>query len=194
LAWDAAAVAILGVMVASRSFGRWAICVVGGAVAVSVAVLGLGADVGVYRGLSGVDSALFVTAAVLLLQQGWREGRQMLVGVSLLALAGFTAKTLIEVSTGEVFFVQDLGDGVTPVALAHLAGGVWGLVAALCPLSFRDVLHHTSRLLRGHLGESATFRGDRRLRRNQTYEARCADDREHIAGGARGAHSGQEVG
>jgi rhomboid family GlyGly-CTERM serine protease len=137
LAWDVVTFTVLGAMVAERSFARFVACLIGAAVAISAATLILRPDVAVYRGLSGVDSALFVTAAVMLLRQGWREGRQFLVASALLALAAFSAKTLFELATGKVLFVQELGDGVAPLALAHIAGGAWGGLAALWPISFR---------------------------------------------------------
>jgi rhomboid family GlyGly-CTERM serine protease len=78
-----------------------------------------------YRGLSGIDSALFVLLAVALLRResGARAG---LAGVAVLL---FLAKAAWEVSTGSTLFADSAG--FVPVPLAHLLGGAWGLVAAV---------------------------------------------------------------
>jgi rhomboid family GlyGly-CTERM serine protease len=189
LMWDVAAFAILSIMVAGRSMARWIACMIGAAITISLAVLLLQPEVTVYRGLSGLDSALFVTAAVMLLQEGWQQKRHFLTGFSLLALAAFSAKTLFELTTGNVLFVQDLGEGVSPLPLAHIIGAGWGLTAALCPLSFPGAHSHTPRLQQNHLRQSTPSVGHGRSLRNQEPEGRCAHDRQHSAGGTRGAHS-----
>lgn len=85
-----------------------------------------------YRGLSGVDSALFVLAAVLV---GREEsgGRRLLAA---LAVAGFLAKALYESATGAALFAESAGSFV-PAPLAHLTGGACGLFAAYNPPQLR---------------------------------------------------------
>ena len=81
-----------------------------------------------YRGLSAIDSALFVLLAVLFLREelaagraeGWWGG---------LALAAFLGKLGWEAATGATLFAPAAG-GAVPLPLAHLAGGLCGLVAA----------------------------------------------------------------
>jgi rhomboid family GlyGly-CTERM serine protease len=77
-----------------------------------------------YRGLSGIDSALFVLLAVALLR---REGGGAAAGLPGLALLAFLARTVWEVSTGGALFADGAGSFV-PVPLAHLLGGAWGVV------------------------------------------------------------------
>lgn len=88
-----------------------------------------------YRGLSAIDSALFVLLAVLFLREelaagraeGWWGG---------LALAAFLGKLGWEAATGGTLFAPAAG-GAVPLPLAHLAGGLCGLAAACLPASGR---------------------------------------------------------
>jgi rhomboid family GlyGly-CTERM serine protease len=88
-----------------------------------------------YRGLSAIDSALFVLLAVLFLRdelaagrpEGWWGG---------LALAAFLGKLGWEAATGGTLFAPAAG-GAVPLPLAHLAGGLCGLAAACLPSSGR---------------------------------------------------------
>lgn len=89
-----------------------------------------------YRGLSGLDSALFGLLAGSLLTRGDRVAT--FAGV--LALGGFAAKGLFELSTAQTVFAT--GAGYAPVPLAHLIGLLAGLTAALAPC--RPKRHHVS--------------------------------------------------
>jgi rhomboid family GlyGly-CTERM serine protease len=82
-----------------------------------------------YRGLSGLDSTVFVFSAVWLTrtkcdQRDWR-GFFLFAVLCML----FLAKLLYEVVTGHAFFAK--ADGIfTPVPLVHLVGGMVGAVMA----------------------------------------------------------------
>jgi rhomboid family GlyGly-CTERM serine protease len=122
LGWDVLAFAVLGGACERDSRGRFLACLGGSALAVSLAVWWGLPGMARYRGLSGVDSALFVLLAVSLMQRAGAS-RRLMVGAW--ALVGFLAKLAWEGATGGALFV---GDGVGPVPLAHLAGASVGFV------------------------------------------------------------------
>ncbi len=82
-----------------------------------------------YRGLSGLDSALFALLAARVFQQSLIcRDRRRLVSIGALA-AAFAGKMLYEAMLGSAVFVHDSADMV-PVPLAHIAGAAVGLMAA----------------------------------------------------------------
>jgi rhomboid family GlyGly-CTERM serine protease len=83
-----------------------------------------------YRGLSGLDSALFTLTAITLLRRERASGRRLTAWIVGSTLAGFGAKIAFELWTGATFFADSAG--FVPVPLAHVVGGVCGWVGALC--------------------------------------------------------------
>ncbi|MHB8788446.1 MAG: rhombosortase [Desulfobulbaceae bacterium] len=82
-----------------------------------------------YRGLSGLASAIFVFATVMMTQKAY--SRRDWPAIWLPAAAGitFTGKVVYEYLSGSALFV-DSPDIFTPVPLVHLAGGAAGLLTA----------------------------------------------------------------
>lgn len=82
-----------------------------------------------YRGLSGIDTGLFVWVAVDFVRTSWtrRQRGFSLAGVA--AIAALIGKLIFEANTGQTLFV----DSTTfdPLVESHLAGVAVGLVAAL---------------------------------------------------------------
>jgi rhomboid family GlyGly-CTERM serine protease len=76
-----------------------------------------------YRGLSGIDSALFVLLAVTFLKEELAAGRRGWAWLGGLALVAFGAKLGYEVITAAALFTEASG-GAVPVPLAHLVGGL----------------------------------------------------------------------
>lgn len=113
--WDSLAFLILAVLCETRiSRARLVATVLGSALAVSAGVWIALPEIDRYRGLSGIDSALFVLLAASLRTPLGR-----------LALVAFLGKSAWEVWTGSTLFTA--ADGFVPVPLAHLIGGAWGL-------------------------------------------------------------------
>jgi len=86
----------------------------------------LAGDVEVYRGSSGLATALFAVVALDLLcdrSRGWI--RRSLGGVALLLLA---AKTVWEATGGTALAAGPLPESVSVTPVVHLMGGVAGLV------------------------------------------------------------------
>lgn len=98
---------------------RVALALIAGAALSAVAVHALSPDLSVYRGASGVASALFVLAALRVGEES--EGAPRLL--AWLAVALFLAKDAWEAFTGQTLFAGPLPDGVRVVPLVHLMGG-----------------------------------------------------------------------
>ena len=104
-------------------------CVLGSALAITGCLWFLQPEITHYRGLSGIDSALFVLLTAML----WRDARSrndsLLSWVALVGLLGFFAKVSYEWLTGEILFVDSHAAGFIPLASAHLVGGTVGLIS-----------------------------------------------------------------
>jgi len=95
-----------------------------GAVATAGAVQ-LSPDLLVYRGSSGLASALFVLAALGIA----RSSRGATRGLALLATGLFLAKAAWECRTGQALFAGPLAPGVRVVPMVHLLAGLAGAAA-----------------------------------------------------------------
>ncbi|MFG0319091.1 MAG: rhombosortase, partial [Planctomycetota bacterium JB042] len=118
--WDLAALLLLGPALERRGRARFAGLLLAAPLAVSGAVLLGRPDLGVYRGLSGVATALFGALAVDLLRT---PSRRTLGG---LALVLAVLKVVSETVRGEPLFAEN-GVGFAPVPIAHAAGLVTGV-------------------------------------------------------------------
>ena len=132
LFWDVLAFAALGVACERKGSARFLVCVVTSALAISFSVWLLLPGLQIYRGLSGVDSALFT----LLITDLWDEQRQ--TGqvrsqvIAALCLVAFLLKIAFEVRTGRNIFVSGLDAGTVGVPLAHIVGAGCGLLVGSC--------------------------------------------------------------
>jgi len=131
LAWDLAAFVLLGVLLERHSRSLLGITLAVSALAISGAVWLAAPELTTYRGLSGVDSALF---AAVVTHAGIAAALQSRWGSALwpvLAAVAFTTKVVAESTAGGALFVAP--DVLfVPVPLAHVAGGLTGLVVAVC--------------------------------------------------------------
>jgi rhomboid family GlyGly-CTERM serine protease len=129
LAWDLGAFAILAALLETRGHGPLLACTGLAALAISAASL-VALPAGFhYRGLSGIDSALFALLLVQLLREAC--ARQETARAMLLAALGlaFSAKVAYEVMTGQALFANS--PAFTPVPLAHVVGAAVGAAVAL---------------------------------------------------------------
>jgi rhomboid family GlyGly-CTERM serine protease len=121
LAWDAFAFLILGIACERRDRAAFHATLLASAIAIPIAVLLFAPNVTAYRGLSGIDSALFA----LLLTHGAKRSRMVL-----LCAVAFAAKIAFELTTGSAVFVSDMGADVVSVPIAHLAGALVPVILA----------------------------------------------------------------
>jgi rhomboid family GlyGly-CTERM serine protease len=131
LLWDVLAFAVL-VLIGWRSCPRRLLLTLGlSAATIPVAVWYLAAETIRYRGLSGIDSALFVLVAVTLLKEDLSGRRWGRVAAVALVIAGFVGKIVFELATGTTLFADS--SSFVPIPLAHVVGGACGWLAAASP-------------------------------------------------------------
>ena len=131
LFWDAATFLLLGVACVWRSVGRTVATLLGATAAISASLLLFQPEMATYRGLSGLDSALFTLLAAMIWRESRRDGRWKLGAVALAAAAAFLAKAAYESATGTTLFVDSSAAGFIPLASAHLIGGAVGAFVGL---------------------------------------------------------------
>ena len=121
LAWDGLAFLFLGLVCAQKwpfKF-HWTL--------MTAAILTPLAAMPTYRGLSGIDSALFALAACRIMIE--QRGRDR--AIVAIAFAGFLAKIGFELATGSTLFVHELAPGVVALPMAHVIGAAVGIFSAL---------------------------------------------------------------
>lgn len=128
LVWDVVALLVLGGLAEldSRRAVVWTLAIAAAAIGVSVVVLQPQFDS--YRGLSGLDSALFGLVIARLGLDGWRQRHGFSMALAGLAGGGFLAKTGWEFAVGDTLFA--VGATYAPVPLAHLVGLLAGIGVA----------------------------------------------------------------
>lgn len=130
LIWDIAAFIGIGLLCERENRRGFLLCLVLATICIPLAVWALLPETDVYRGISGIDSALFCYAAMMFLLDSLREGRNPVAAVALVALGLFLGKTCYEYLTQTTLFVQSVQDFV-PLPLTHLVGGLAGVTTAL---------------------------------------------------------------
>ncbi|MFQ5654950.1 MAG: rhombosortase [Planctomycetota bacterium] len=134
LIWDAAALGILGWLCERRDPRAFRWCLFSAACAIPLAIAIAAPELRHYRGLSGIDSALFMMLAVGIIRDaspgaaGGGASRPRARAAGLLVLL-FLAKVIYEVATASTLFVDSAAAGMVPVPLAHLVGAAVGAAA-----------------------------------------------------------------
>jgi rhomboid family GlyGly-CTERM serine protease len=128
LCWDTLVLLILGVVCERRSRGCYLICLAVSAIAISLGVWLAVPQLGIYRGLSGVDTALFSMLAVSLLREKWSQRDWLWMGILGVLAAGLAGKLAYEILAGGSVFVAAAAADFQPVPLAHLVGVAVGAV------------------------------------------------------------------
>ncbi|MDZ4831237.1 MAG: rhombosortase [Phycisphaerae bacterium] len=131
LAWDLGVFVLLAALIERRDRAALVWCVVAAAVTISLNLWFFAPTIVIYRGLSGIDSALVAMYATQVLMRRGEHSRSMRLIVGL-ALAGLAAKTVIEFRFGATVFVNHVAASFEPVPIAHLVGGATGALLAMC--------------------------------------------------------------
>lgn len=158
LFWDLSVFVILGTLCERASRRIFGAAVAASALLIPLAVWMFHPGMELYRGLSGIDSALYLTAGVCLLRE--RGSARGVPGLFVMAvvLTAFCFKIGYEFFTGLTVFVADQ-TGFVPVPVAHLAGAAAGAAAALLPRGGRtgmlSPLFRSSGLQRGRRATGA---------------------------------------
>jgi rhomboid family GlyGly-CTERM serine protease len=121
--WEAIAFVILGVWCEHLSRRRWMVLLIAASLLVPLIMWLVLRGVETYRGLSGLNAALFGLLTVMLIRRNMRLQQRHVASVIGVALLVLTIKTLWDLIT-------QIGDPIAsmaPVPLAHLVGGVIGI-------------------------------------------------------------------
>lgn len=96
--------------------------------AISLALWMFAPEVNVYRGLSGIDSALFATALGVVFFESLRAKHRVSLWVVGALGGGFIAKVAFEAVTGTTLFVDSSASAFVPLPLVHAVGAAAGLL------------------------------------------------------------------
>lgn len=130
LVWDLAAFALLGTIIERRSCRLLASTLITSAAAIAAAVWWFEPGLATYRGLSGVDSALFSAVVIAMATESIARRSWGMTLASGAACLGFIAKTCVELGSAAPLFVAP-DASFEPVPLAHLVGALSGVASAL---------------------------------------------------------------
>jgi hypothetical protein len=130
---DALALGVLGWLCERQDVGRFLVCVVSSAVLIPLTLWIAEPQMTTYRGLSGIDSALFAMLAARIISEAIADKDWYRLTMPVFVAAGFVAKVGYELLTGVTLFVDSTAAGMTPVPLAHVVGGLVGLMFVLWP-------------------------------------------------------------
>ena len=130
LFWDVLMFLVLGCLCERQSRKQFIACLIASAGLISLVVLTVSPEMQIYRGLSGIDTALFTLVAVTLLKQKWAERDTTWVIAIASLLTALIVKIAIEMS-GATIFVDAHEAGFVPAPLAHVVGATIGIVVSL---------------------------------------------------------------
>ena len=130
-AWDFMMFALLGGACEVTSRRRTLVTFGISTLAIPLAVLLWQPQLQAYRGLSGLDSALFGLLAVDLLWEKLAESDSRSIAAIALLIVAFIAKTGFETVTGSAVFADSARGGFVPVPLAHLVGFLVGAITSV---------------------------------------------------------------
>jgi hypothetical protein len=139
LAWSLGAFGLLGTICELRDRCRFCLCLIASAVAIPMALNVFQPSLHHYRGISGIDSALFFLLAVGIMHAE-AHTRPALAHIAAVLIVAFFAKMLFEQFTHSTVFADSTGGAFVPAPVAHIAGALIG--AALAP---RDGGYNRSR-------------------------------------------------
>lgn len=129
LAWDLLVFAVVGGLLEHRiGRRRWLALLMAAALAIALAVLVLCPAIGRFRGLSGIDCALVVALATTMWCDAVARGDRRGAFVQAVLLLAYGVKTALELCSGLTVFVQMAPESFRAVPLAHVVGGVVGML------------------------------------------------------------------
>jgi rhomboid family GlyGly-CTERM serine protease len=126
--WDLLMFVVLGAACEIRNPRRMRCCLIAAAANVSLVVFFLFPSVDAYRGLSGIDTALFTLLAIDLMHDA-RLDRKLAVATGGF-LVGLAAKTAYEAFTGQTLFVNQQSAGFDLLVWDHITASITGLCVA----------------------------------------------------------------
>jgi rhomboid family GlyGly-CTERM serine protease len=150
LFWDGLALGFLGWLCERDDRPAFLRCVILSATLISVTLWFAAPRMETYRGLSGIDSALFALVALRIGREALLDQQWIKMGLVAVVAGGFAVKIGYEFATGATLFVDSGASGMIPVPLAHVAGALVGIACAVFPsrraASFRRCFSTMTRL------------------------------------------------
>ena len=132
LFWDLLMFIVLGCVVEIQSRRRLVGLCLGSALAISGFTWFGSSGLETYRGLSGIDTALFVSVAISIASAAVARRQWVRALVSATLLVGLTGKLLFESITGSTMFVDSATSGFVVLVEAHLLGAVVAATVFFC--------------------------------------------------------------
>lgn len=127
--WDGLVFLVLATICELHNRRHYWVLLAVSAFTISLGMLTFDSGMSQYRGLSGIDTALFAYWIMITLQGRWRRCQALERIVYIGTLAALAGKTIYEYATGSAIFVENVED-FAPAPLAHLLGFTTGFVAA----------------------------------------------------------------
>lgn len=137
LLWDIAVFAAVGALCERRSRSLFLATTLISAGAISTWMMWAPDGLQTYRGLSGIDTALFGLLATLMLAEAQANSDRLVQWIVGMGLVGLILKTWWEFHSDGTVFVNQATEFVA-VPMAHVAGGLTGLLVALISLAARE--------------------------------------------------------
>lgn len=151
LGWDVSALVILSVVTSRLAPSRILATLVVSSLLITAEVTLLQTAFVTYRGLSGLDSALFGLGVAALWSLGPRHpaslwgSPRLLAAIAALGMAG---KVGFELVTGTLLFAPEQPDLYSPVPSAHAVGFLCGVIIGFWPRPNHHVTHRKREKLR----------------------------------------------
>ena len=136
LVWDLGAFLVLGGLIERRSRREFGLTLVSAAAAISAGVWLFAPQLETYRGLSGLDTALFAAIVARAGCESFARRAWLSTAISTLAVMAFVVKTTVECVGQQPLFVAADATFVS-VPLAHIVGACVGTAVA-CGLTWRE--------------------------------------------------------
>ncbi len=133
LFWDLLMFAVLGAVNERPHPRQVAVAIAVMMAGISIAISVFCSQITIYRGLSGLDTGLFVWLAADQIRQSVRNRDRLAAGFWIAPCVALVGKLLYEITTGQTLFVDS--SDFTPLVEAHLAGALIGFLLYSCATS-----------------------------------------------------------
>jgi hypothetical protein len=120
---------VLGTMCERRATTRYAAVLTSAALAIPLICLSAQPTVESYRGLSGLDTALFCLLSTSLLAEHAHSGDRRQAFIFAMLLLALGCKLIFEFYSGSTLFVHQ--SEFVPLPIAHLVGGLIGCAGGI---------------------------------------------------------------
>lgn len=142
LFWDLLMFVVVGALCEKRARSVYSALLFVAAISIPLVVTFFVPAVDSYRGLSGLDTAIFAFAAIVLIRESQAEMNWGSVAIYSVLFAGMLVKIAYELLFDATMFVDS--SDFSPVPVAHVAGAALGIVFALGWIKHSNFRHRNS--------------------------------------------------